>query len=147
LTTWARTDTSSTDTGSSARELFELRAPLEGRVARLAAERRTPVQLDRLRRIVERGQRAAADRRLDTLPDLNTEFHGALAAAADNDLLAGTLARLSDIIRWIYAARISRRSTQSWLEHAAIVASMEPGDAVRAERCGADHISAAAYAI
>lgn len=81
------------------------------------------------------------------MPDLNTEFHGALAAAADNDLLAGTLARLSDIIRWIYAARISRRSTQSWLEHAAIVASMEPGDAARAERCGADHICAGAYAI
>jgi DNA-binding GntR family transcriptional regulator len=125
-------------------ELFELRAPLEGLVARLAATRRTPAQLAELWTIVEEGSRAAEDGRLEELPTLNTMFHGRLAAAAENELLANTLARLSGIIRWVYSTRIKQRSTMSWREHAAIVAAVEAGDPARAERCGVDHISAAA---
>ena len=85
---------------------------------------------------------------LDELPALNTEFHAALAAAADNELLAGTLGRLSDIIRWVYAARISQRSERSWAEHAAIVAAVAAQDPELAHRCGTDHIAraSAAYA-
>jgi DNA-binding GntR family transcriptional regulator len=127
-------------------ELFEVRAPLEGLVARLAAQRRTPADLVHLRDVLGAGTAAAAEGRLDELPALNTEFHMSLAAAAGNELLAGTLARLSDIIRWVYAARISMRSTRSWDEHAAIVAAVADRDAERAERCGAEHISAAAAA-
>ncbi len=127
-------------------ELFEVRAPLEGLVARLAAQRRTPADLVHLRDVLGAGTAAAAEGRLDELPALNTEFHMSLAAAAGNELLAGTLARLSDIIRWVYAARISMRSTRSWDEHAAIVAAVADRDAERAERRGAEHISAAAAA-
>lgn len=127
-----------------ARELFELRTPLEGLVAGLAAERRTATQLDRMRAVVDNGRVAARAGHLDALPVLNTEFHSTLAAAAANDLLAGTLAKLSDIIRWVYAARISERSEQSWDEHAAIVDAVAEGDRERAQRCGADHIAAAA---
>jgi DNA-binding GntR family transcriptional regulator len=126
------------------RELFEVRAPLEGLVARLAATRRTTEQLRELRTVTEQGIRAAEEGRLEELPRLNTEFHGRLAAAANNELLAGTLARLSDIIRWVYAAHIRERSTMSWVEHAAIVDAVEAEDPERAERCGAGHISAAA---
>lgn len=130
------------------RELFEVRGPLEGLVARLAAERRTPEQLADLRGVVGRGQQAAADGLLDELPALNTEFHAALAAAADNELLAGTLGRLSDIIRWVYAARISERSARSWAEHAAIVDAVAAQDPELAYRCGTTHIAraSAAYA-
>jgi DNA-binding GntR family transcriptional regulator len=132
--------------GDRARELFELRAPLEGLVAGLAAQRRSPAQLARLRDIVAAGRSAAVEERLHELPVLNTEFHEALAEAADNELLRSTLARLSDIIRWIYAARISRRSTRSWDEHAAIVDAVADGDVARARRCGEQHIAAAAAA-
>ncbi len=132
-----------------ARELFEVRGPLEGLVARLAAERHTPAHLADLRAVVARGQHAAAEQRLDELPALNTEFHAVLAAAADNELLAGTLGRLSDLIRWVYAARISERSAQSWEEHAAIVEAIAAADAERAYRCGTSHITraGAAYGI
>jgi len=130
----------------AASELFELRAPLEGLVAGLAAQRRTTSQVDHLGRVVDAGRDAIARWRLDELPALNTEFHGALAAAAGNELLRSTLGRLSDIIRWIYAARISQRSTKSWDEHAAIVDAVAAGDIERARRCGEDHIAAAAAA-
>jgi len=127
-------------------DLFEVRAPLEGLVARLAAERRTDTQLGQLRRVLGVGNAAVAAGRIDDLPALNTEFHTTLAAAADNELLASTLARLSDIIRWVYAARIQRRSQRSWCEHAGIVEAVAAGDGARAERCGFDHIVAAAAA-
>lgn len=127
-------------------ELFELRAPLEGLVAKLAARRCTPGAVDRLRFVVDEGRRAASSGNLDELPALNTEFHGALAVAAENELLAGTLGRLSDIIRWIYAARISERSSKSWDEHDAIVDAVADGDEERAERCGFEHIANAADA-
>ena len=132
-----------------ARELFEVRGPLEGLVARLAAERRTPAQLAVLREVVARGQQAVIDGRLDELPGLNTEFHAALAAAADNELLAGTLGRLSDIIRWVYAARISQRSERSWAEHEAIVDAVAAQDPELAHQCGTTHIAqaSAAYAV
>jgi DNA-binding GntR family transcriptional regulator len=127
-------------------ELFELRAPLEGLVAGLAAQRRSPAQLARLGEILAAGRLAVAEGRLHDLPLLNTAFHEALAEAARNELLRSTLGRLSDIIRWLYAARISRRSTKSWDEHAAIVDAVADGDVPRAQRCGEQHIAAAAAA-
>jgi DNA-binding GntR family transcriptional regulator len=126
------------------RELFELRAPLEGLVAKLAATRRSSQQLAELRAVVNEGVGAAEEGRLEDLPGLNTEFHRRLAAAADNELLANTLARLSGIIQWVYSARIKQRSTMSWREHAAIVEAVAAEDPVLAERCGFEHISAAA---
>jgi DNA-binding GntR family transcriptional regulator len=129
-----------------ARELFELRAPLEGLVAGLAAQRRSAEQVARLGDLVAAGREAAQEQRLDELPLLNTAFHEALAEAAGNELLRSTLARLSDIIRWVYAVRISRRATTSWEEHAAIVDAVVDGDVERARRCGELHIAAAAAA-
>ena len=129
-------------TAQQARELFELRTPLEGVVARLAAARRSTGDVDKLRRLVDRG--VAAE--LDELPALNTQFHGALADAAGNELLTGTLGRLSDIIRWIYAARIRERSQQSWIEHAGIVEAVAARDVELAERLGTEHIARASVA-
>jgi DNA-binding GntR family transcriptional regulator len=132
--------------GAAASELFELRAPLEGLVTGLAAQRRTSAHLATLNDLVAAGRTAAAERRLHELPALNTEFHDALAVAAGNELLRSTLSRLSDIIRWIYATRISRRSTKSWEEHAAMVDAVAAGDVELARHRGEEHIAAAAAA-
>jgi DNA-binding GntR family transcriptional regulator len=127
-----------------ARELFELRGPLEGLVARLAADRRGDHDIATLHDLVERGLHAGAAGQLERLPALNTEFHAALAAAAGNTLLATTLHRLSDQIRWAYASHVARRWQQSWQEHAAIVAAVAAGDLTRAGREGLAHIANAA---
>jgi DNA-binding GntR family transcriptional regulator len=132
--------------GRRANELFELRGPLEGLVARFGAQRRTASQLAELRAVVDRGHEAVEAERLDELPGLNTRFHAALASAADNEMLAGTLGRMSDIIRWVYASRISERSAQSWAEHAAIVEAVAEGDPDEAERRGLEHIANAGAA-
>ncbi len=127
-----------------ARDLFEVRAPLEGLVARLAAERRTDDQVSELREIVARGQRAGEEGHLELLPGLNTEFHGQLAVAAGNNLLAGTLGHLSELIRWAYASHIRRRWEESWAEHARIVEAVGAGDPQQAHDEGTAHIAKAA---
>jgi DNA-binding GntR family transcriptional regulator len=126
-----------------AAELFELRGPLEGLVCRLAARRADAADVAELRAIAAAAADAISGGRLDALPMLNNQFHGRLATAADNRLLAETLGRLSDIIRWLYAAHISQRAERSWAEHAAIVDAIEAGDEYGAEQLGRDHIAAA----
>ncbi|CAN5673369.1 GntR family transcriptional regulator [soil metagenome] len=128
-------------------ELFELRAPLEGLVCGLTAVRRAPPMIDRLLALVDEGQRAVRDRRLAALPALNTQFHGALALAAQNLLLQTTLGHLSNLIRWVYARGIGDRAEQSWAEHAVIVEAVVAGDRRRAEVAGFDHIVVASHAL
>lgn len=127
-------------------ELFELRGPLEGLVAGLAARRRTSEGVAALRAIVAAADRTIAAGRLDELPVLNNEFHTGLAELARNDLLAHTLGHLSHIIRWLYAAKISQRAERSWAEHAAILDAIDAGDEQLAEQRGRDHIAAASSA-
>jgi DNA-binding GntR family transcriptional regulator len=126
-----------------AADLFEVREALEGLAARLAATRRTPEQLDKLQALVAQGTALVAAGRLTELPDLNTRFHVALHAAADNTMLAETLGRLSPVITWVYARRIAARSRDSWTEHEAIVAAIADGDADAAGTLACGHIAAA----
>lgn len=124
-------------------DLFAVRSALEGLVAALAAARRTPAQLAELTSIVDQGLAASASGDLDALPPLNTRFHHALAAAADNQLLTESLERLAHVIEWIYASGIRGRSQGSWAEHAQILDAIRAGDAERAERDARFHIGQA----
>jgi DNA-binding FadR family transcriptional regulator len=63
----------------------ELRGVLESEALRLACLRRTQADLDRLRRILD--ESAAAVARGDTLADLDPEFHKAIVAATQNQVL------------------------------------------------------------
>ncbi|MEV1238595.1 FadR/GntR family transcriptional regulator [Nonomuraea sp. NPDC049750] len=63
------------------RDLHELRSIVEPQVARLAALRRTPEQLDALRKALDAMASAAAPVAADL------DFHRALLAAGDNELL------------------------------------------------------------
>lgn len=129
-----------------AADLFEVREALEGLVARLAAQRKTPEQLAELQRIVAAGKASISSADLAALPDLNARFHGALGEAAHNALLADTLDRISHLVQWVYAKRISQRSVRSWDEHQRIVDAIAESDAQRAfiEACA--HIAHARIA-
>lgn len=126
-----------------AEELFEVREALEGLVARLAARRRSPAQLDGLRELVVTGQAALDEGRIAELPDLNTRFHQALADAADNRLLHAQLARMAHLIEWVYTIGVHHRSIGSWTEHAAIVDAIAAGDEIGALDRACHHIARA----
>jgi DNA-binding GntR family transcriptional regulator len=121
-------------------ELFEVRAGLEALVARLAARRRSDEQLRQLRELVRIGTERVEQRALSELPDLNTQFHRQLAAAAGNGMLAEMIGRLSDVVHWIYASRIVARSVYSWREHAAIVDAIAAADEEAAREAALVHI-------
>ncbi len=129
-----------------ANDLFEMREALEGMVARLAAQRRTPEQLRELQRVLELGAAAATVGDIATLPALNTEFHHVLGEAANNSMLAETVERMSPLIEWVYTRRITQRGTMSWTEHRRIVDAIAIGDPALAFAEACAHISNARQA-
>lgn len=131
---------------SRANDLFEMREALEGMVARLAAQRRSPDQLLELQRVVEAGAEAAIAGDITILPGLNTEFHRVLGEAAHNSMLAETVERMSQLIEWVYTRRITQRGAMSWAEHRRIVEAIAEGDAELAFAEACSHISNARQA-
>lgn len=129
-----------------ANDLFELREALEGMVARLAAQRRTDAHLADLERVVARGADAAQREDVAQLPALNTEFHGLLCTAANNALLTESVARMSQLIQWVYTKRVTQRGTKSWIEHRRIVDAIADQDPDRAAVEARAHISNARVA-
>lgn len=129
-----------------ANDLFEMREALEGMVARLAAQRRTPEQLSELQRVLELGAAAATAGDIATLPALNTEFHRLLGEAANNTMLAETVERMSQLIEWVYTRRITQRGNMSWAEHRRIVDAIAAGDSTLAFAEACTHISNARQA-
>jgi DNA-binding GntR family transcriptional regulator len=129
-----------------ANDLFEMREALEGMVARLAAARRTPEQLQQLQQVLELGSAAAAAGDVATLPGLNTEFHRVLGEAAHNTMLAETVERMSQLIEWVYTRRITQRGQMSWTEHRNIVDAIAAADPDRAFAEACAHISNARQA-
>jgi DNA-binding FadR family transcriptional regulator len=113
---------------------LEVRIALEGQAATLAAQRRTPAQLDRisaalsaLRSAFETGTVAA---------DLDFAFHLAVAAASGNRLFADVLQTLNETIRgaMTVALGITRtgskdRARRVVEEHEAIEEAIARGDA------------------
>lgn len=129
-----------------ARELLQVRSALETLIVRLAAERRDAGRLAELRAIVAEGRAAAGAGRFEVLSAMNGRFHAELAAASGNATLAEMMAQLRDKIAWIYASEIERRATDSWAEHAELVAAIERGDVEGAGELMARHISNAEHA-
>lgn len=124
-------------------EIYEVRAALEAQVGRLAAQRITPAQLERLRGIVKRMHAAGRSRDADAYFPLNIEFHEALAEAAANRALAANYRRVVNELN-LYRRETLIRNAEiipvSIQEHEAIVASLAAGDAARAERLLYDHV-------
>jgi DNA-binding GntR family transcriptional regulator len=123
-------------------ECYEVRAALEGLAATLAAERRSPEDLDRLRGVLEEGQRMLDVGRWDALAHLNNEFHRALAVASGNGQLTALMAQYARRIAWMFSHSAEQRGARAWLEHAAIVEAIAARDPAAAAECARGHIHA-----
>ena len=124
-------------------EIYEVRAALEAQIGRLAAQRITPAQLERLRAIVKRMRAAGRSRDADAYFPLNIEFHEALADAAGNRALAANYRRVVNelnLYRRETLARDGEIIPVSIREHEAIVAAVGRGDAAAAERLLYEHV-------
>jgi DNA-binding GntR family transcriptional regulator len=129
------------------RSLFEIRESLEGMACRLAAERMSDAELDKL----EDGLRTHADR-----PDIaagqayyqpggDQDFHFGIARASHNMRLFRSLSEdLYDVMR-LYRYRSSQtpgRARDALNEHRVIVAALRSRDADAAEAAMRAHIRA-----
>ena len=125
-------------------QMVEVRRALEAEVAGLAAERRRLADLRRIRQTVR-----ALDRAVHAGGDGVEEdvlFHRAIADAARNPFLIGTLDYLAQFLRG--ATRVTRANEarradfmeQVLAEHAAIVDAIEAGDAAAARAAAAAHM-------
>jgi len=127
---------------SEAADVVELRAALEGFSARLAARRLEPVAGEALARVLAKGEKAASLGDLEELHRLNDEFHGQLANAGSNRVLADFMRTLRAKTHWLFASVSRARAEESWREHAAILRAVLDRDEEMAALLASRHVTA-----
>jgi DNA-binding GntR family transcriptional regulator len=124
-------------------EIEQVRFALEKMLARTAAERVTPADLDDLVATVGEMRRRVADGDPLGYSELNARFHRRIWAIADHQLAAGLLTTMkSQSIRFQYRTILQPgRAERSLEEHAAIVAALAARDPAASEAAMAEHLS------
>ena len=125
--------------GATVAELLEARELLEVPAARLAAQRRSPEQLARLRDTIPQSL-AGVDRR--QIFEINRSFHDVILEAAGNRLLRVVTEPLFTVMQTRFLR--DRAGEDFWKrvmrEHAAILQAVEAGDAELAGREMDEHL-------
>jgi DNA-binding GntR family transcriptional regulator len=129
--------------GREAIEIEQVRIALEKMLARMAAERVTPTDLDDLVAAVSEMRRRVEEGDPLGYSELNARFHRRIWAIADHQLAAGVLTTLkSQSIRFQYRTILQPgRAERSLEEHAAIVAALAGRDPDASEAAMAEHLS------
>jgi GntR family transcriptional repressor for pyruvate dehydrogenase complex len=121
--------------------LIEIRLILEPEAAAMAAARRTPEDIDRLRSILSRAASNLNDIELQIQCD--AEFHLALSVASGNDVLVRIMASIGDLFevsrRWTLA--VEGRAHTSLEQHRKVLRAVEDKDVEAARAHMHEHIS------
>jgi DNA-binding GntR family transcriptional regulator len=124
-----------------ARDVFEVRATVEGLTAGRAAERAGPEERARISALCAEGQVAFEAADLPAMSQLNTEFHRAIALASGSPLLLSLVDQVSGKIAWLFRGSRDMRAEASWAEHAAIAEAIARGDVEAARAAMTAHIT------
>ena len=129
------------------RDLFDVRAVLEGHVARRAAECRTEDDLAGLRRAVKASRQAADRGDGAALTALSGDFYVGLRQATHNAVLQATAQGLAKRARF-YFATVADSLGRGWVEtHEHLLDAVERKDGDVAERVSRDHIEETGHAV
>ncbi|WP_267422933.1 GntR family transcriptional regulator [Methylobacterium sp. GC_Met_2] len=124
-------------------ELYTAREWAEGAAASLAARYATPVDIARMRHILEQ-ERASAD---DPVAGArhNRDLHLTIHTCARNRYLAEHLSSMAALLALVgnTRRRNANRVVEAEQEHTALVAAIADGDSQRAEASARQHIQAA----
>lgn len=109
-------------------ELLEARQAVEVGLAQLAAQKQRRLQIVRLRELYDRMVAAGDD--IDAFVEADVEFHMAIAAAAENQVLAGLLHNIRSLLRvWTTRVIAAAQETETALAyHLSVVNAIEEGD-------------------
>ena len=125
-------------------QMVEVRRALEAEVAGLAASRRTQVDIKQIRQAITALQKAVQGGGDGV--DEDVKFHRAIADAARNPFLIGTLEYLGQFMRGVTRvtraneARRTDFARQVQEEHGMIFKAIEAGDAAEARKAAASHM-------
>ena len=122
-------------------KIFELRIVLEGFCARLAAQRVTDDQLEKMEGVLEDlEQMEDGDPRI--LMSIDKRFHRLLYLAADNEFMTGILNRQYDLSLRLWYLVLSRLTEvrHSIEQHFEVLDALKEGDSSRAEAVIQKHI-------
>lgn len=122
-------------------ELLDVRERLEGLAAKLAAERRTGEDIDRLVGILQ-NMAISKSAHSPAYPTLARDLHLAVFQAADNGILHDMIARMfSQTTLMSHTLGLENyKSRDTMREHEIIVANIIEGNATQAERSARLHI-------
>lgn len=121
--------------------LGEVRGPLEGECAFLAASRHTEREIAAMRANVKKSRVAFERSDRPKFVELNSEFHMMLAASSRNPVFVEILSMLDKRVRrvlWVVQPQVVEASID---EHEAIVDALERGDAKKAAEIARRHAS------
>ncbi|MBM6593149.1 GntR family transcriptional regulator [Microvirga pudoricolor] len=125
-----------------AEEMSLARAALESMIARLAAKRAEPSDVERLRDLVRRMEGATAAGDITLLIDLNEAFHGHIHEASGCDYLCRLQAKQQMYNHTIRVGLLGEAEERGLAlgEHRAIAEAIATGDQDAAERIMRDHV-------
>ena len=121
-------------------ELLEVRLMLEPAIAARAATNVTPEQLAQMTELISRqGEKAA---RGELAIEEDSQFHYAIAKAADNSVVLRIVDTLIDLLRGTreQTLQVNRRPEKSYAGHRRILRALEQGDAAAAEAAMRRHL-------
>lgn len=130
---------------TTARELFEVRRALQLEMVALAAEHHTQEDLDALRALIEQ-MRSDPDASAEEFARLDYQFHQQIICIAKNRLALKLSSTISPLIHDQLTEHQKRHNTAKnragTIEcHEEILRCIEQGDAEKARRCMASHLS------
>jgi GntR family transcriptional regulator, rspAB operon transcriptional repressor len=127
---------------SDLKALFEARAVLEIQVTRLAAERITDEEADRLEELIERQAGFILNAQPYEAAEIDLQFHSGIAAATQNRFLADASTRLNAVsLRLWHDTMDSEGMPEIEADHRAILAAVRAHDGDLAEKWITKHIS------
>jgi DNA-binding GntR family transcriptional regulator len=128
-------------TEQDAREIFELRAVLEGLAGRLATDSFTAVELDQAEALLNAYDEALAAGKSAEAIAHGERFHQLILNRAPNQRLLAILRTLDDQLNLlrILSSRLAKRLDKSASEHRRILSALREGDAELVEAAFRDH--------
>jgi GntR family transcriptional repressor for pyruvate dehydrogenase complex len=121
-------------------ELFEMRQLLESQLAFLAAERATPENMSKMENILRRQEEEIANG--ETGLDSDSDFHHALAEAANNRILLHIINTTKEVLAESRESYLlgEERAKKSFPHHKRIFSAIKKGDGELAAKAMREHI-------
>ncbi|WP_206786450.1 GntR family transcriptional regulator [Amycolatopsis sp. MtRt-6] len=126
-------------TDEEADQLLSVRSVLETHSAKLAAERATVADVERLWQLQKAGVKALQADDTEGLVAANAALHAFITQLSGNAVLAELIGLVDRRVRWYYTPIARPRGQDAWHEHEELITAIAMEDAELAEKIMAKH--------